>query len=132
MNDGDTVVLIGNQDIVREQKRDPPPAIPDPLRGKFNAVNLHSLVSSEDRDVVLDSAFKEACLVMLRNASMVATINSRHSSNVEGHSTKGTGPMYIADAGAMYFTTECWCCVHPWRKGNVLHDGLQCTLLAQG
>ena len=40
------MAVIGNQDIVREHKRDPPPATPDPLRGKFNAVNLHSLVHS--------------------------------------------------------------------------------------
>ena len=66
--DGETVVVIGSQDIVRKQKRDPPPATPDPLRGKFHTVNLHSLVSSGDCDLALDSAFQDACLVMLRDA----------------------------------------------------------------
>ena len=76
------MVEVRYQDIVRsvrEQKRDPPPATPDPPRSKFNAVNLHSLVSSGDCDVVLDSALKDACPVMPRDASMVATINSRHA-----------------------------------------------------
>ena len=70
--DGDTVVVITNQDIVREQKRDPPPATPDPLPGNFNALNLHCLVSNGDCEVVLGSALKDACLVMHRDVSMDA------------------------------------------------------------
>ena len=54
-------IRTGNQDIVRsgvrEQKRDPSPALHDPLRGKFNAVNLHSLVSSGGTATLCSTAF---------------------------------------------------------------------------
>ena len=91
--DGDTAVVMGNQDIVREQKRDPPPATPHPLRGKFNAVNLHSLVSSGDRDVVLECALKDACLVVLRDASMDAAFHQGHGRNVLHDGVPGTLPV---------------------------------------
>ena len=58
-NDGGTVVVIGDEDIVQSvmnRSKIRRPAIPEPLRGKFNAGNLHSVVSIGDRDVVLDSA----------------------------------------------------------------------------
>ena len=36
-------------------------------------------------------------------------------------------------AQAMYSTTECWWCVHSWRRRNVLHDAVLVlrALLAQ-
>ena len=107
-NDGETAVVISYEDIVRSvsgQKRVPPPAIPNPLRGKFNTVNFHSLVSVGDRDVVLDSALKDACLGMLRDASVQKHVEGQR---ICPHSTKGMGAVYIADAGAMHSKAECW------------------------
>ena len=107
MSDGDTVVAT---DTVRERKRDPPPATPDPRRGKFNAVDLRSLVSSGECDVVLDSALKDARLVRLRDASM-SPLSTRNTLRICPHSAKGTGAVvfnistgaagaaYTADAG---------------------------------